>query len=186
MDSIISPNFSDLNAELKEKLKKVKLFLCDVDGVLTDGTVLKGDGMELKRFHIRDGLGLRLLIENGIRVGWISNRPSSATTARAKELGIDFLIQEQGNKIQFAEKILHQTGFTWADVCYTGDDIIDMGMLRKAALAVTVQDAHPLVKKLCHYTTSKSGGEGAIREISELILQAQGKWENLEILKRGL
>jgi YrbI family 3-deoxy-D-manno-octulosonate 8-phosphate phosphatase len=186
MNSIHSPNFLDLSAELKEKLKKVKLFLCDVDGVLTDGTVLKGEGLELKRFHIRDGLGLRLLIENGIRVGWISNRPSSATTARAKELGIEFVIQEKGDKIKFAEEILHQTGFVWDDVCYTGDDIIDLGMLRKAALAVTVQDAHPLVKKMCHYTTSKNGGQGAIREISEFILHAQGKWENLDILKRGL
>ncbi|HQC43297.1 MAG TPA: HAD hydrolase family protein [Verrucomicrobiota bacterium] len=186
MNSINSPNFSDLTAELKDKLRKVKLFLCDVDGVLTDGTVMKGKGMDIKRFHVRDGLGLRLLIENGIRVGWISNRPSNATTVRAKELGIEFVIQERGNKIKFAEEILHQTGFVWNDVCYAGDDIVDMGMLRKAALAVTVQDAHPLVKNLCHYTTSKNGGQGAIREISELILHAQGKWENLEILKRGL
>ena len=181
-----SPCFSDLPAKLQEKLKKIKLFLCDVDGVLTDATILKGEGIELKQFHVRDGLGLRLLIEIGIRVGWISNRYSSATTVRAEELGIEFVVQKSGDKIKFAENILEQTGFDWSEVCYTGDDIVDIGMLRKAALAVAVQDAHPLVKNLSHYVTTHNGGQGAIREITELILQAQGKWDNLPVLKRGL
>src|SRR5512146_2721755 len=98
---------------LLTKLSRVKLFLCDVDGVLTNGTVTMGDGKEYKTFNIQDGLGLLLLKRNGIKVGWISNRPSMVTQQRAQELKIDFLFQEDLPKVQAAEKLLAEAGFAW-------------------------------------------------------------------------
>ena len=101
--------FDSLHPELQNRFKRVKLFLSDVDGVLTDATTLMGKGIELKKFHVMDGLGLRILMENGIQVGWISNRPSEATAARAEELGITLLSQQRGDKILFTEDILKKT-----------------------------------------------------------------------------
>ena len=109
-----------------------------------------------------------------------------ATTARAQDLGIEFLFQEKGNKLQFAEEILSRTSLSWADTCYIGDDIVDLCMFRHTQLAISVANAHPMAKEISHYVTTKAGGKGAVREVCELILQAQGKWDNIEILKRGL
>src|ERR1051325_8339967 len=100
---------------LTARLRRVKLFLCDVDGVLTDGAVWMGGGVEMKRFNIRDGLGLKFLQRHGIKVGWVSRRPSSATQQRAENLGIDFVSQKDGGKVDCVEDILRQTGFAWAD-----------------------------------------------------------------------
>src|SRR3954465_14772848 len=129
-----------LPPQLRSRLRRVKLFLCDVDGVLTDGTVFMGGGVETKRFHIRDGLGLKFLQVHGIKVGWISRRPSSATQQRADDLKIDFLVQHNGGKIEGVEAILRQTGLKWGDVCYVGDDVVDLGVLERAGLAVAVGD----------------------------------------------
>src|SRR6266436_3098894 len=103
---------------LREKLRRVKLLLCDVDGVLTDGTVLLGDGKEYKSFNIQDGLGLLVLKRTGIKVGWVSNRPSQVTQQRAEELRIDFLHQENGSKVSAVEAILSRAGFAWEEVCF--------------------------------------------------------------------
>jgi len=162
---------------LLAKLKAVKLFLCDVDGVMTDGTVYMGGGVETKRFHIRDGLGLKFLQRHGIKVGWISRRPSTATKQRADDLKIDFLIQHSGGKIEGVEAILRQTGRNWADVCYVGDDVVDIGVLDKVGLAVAVGDATSDTKAAADYVTKAHGGQGAIREIVEMILKAQKKWK---------
>src|SRR5687768_8673783 len=114
------------------KARKVKLFLCDVDGILTDGGVfIDSQGKEAKRFYIPDGLGLILLRRAGVVVGWISNRPSPVTEARAKELKIDFLYQTKLAKLTAAEEILSKTGLKWDETCYMGDDIVDLGMLHK-------------------------------------------------------
>jgi len=98
--------YKSLTPELQQKFRNVKVLLTDVDGVLTDGTIFMGNNIELKQFNVLDGLGLGIIKENGIHVGWISNRYSPATTARAQDLGIEFLFQEKGNKLQFAEEIL--------------------------------------------------------------------------------
>jgi len=164
---------------LDRALKRVRLFLCDVDGVLTDGGVTMGDGREYKRFNIRDGLGLRLLQKQGIRVGWISARPSVVTEQRATDLKIDFLHQEQGSKVAGAESILARTGLAWEDVCFVGDDLVDLGALKRAGLAVAVADAIDEAKALAHYVTRAAGGHGAIREIATMILKAQNKWSGL-------
>lgn len=150
--------YERLSATLQIKFSKVKLLLTDVDGVLTDGTVLLGEKTEFKRFHVLDGLGLTLLRENGIRLGWISNRPSPATLVRAKQLEIEFVSQEPGNKIFFAEEILRQTGLTWQDTCYMGDDLVDMCIFRRTPLSVAVHNAHPLLRQMASYVSQKSGG----------------------------
>src|SRR3954467_4494356 len=127
---------------LRERLAAVRLFLCDVDGILTDTSVWMGSPDELKRFNIQDGLGMRLIQSEGIMVGWVSNRPSFATTQRANDLKIDFLVQAQdGNKVAAVERILKQTGVSWENLCYMGDDIVDLGVLRRAGLSVAVPHA---------------------------------------------
>ena len=168
-----------MNASLKNKLARVKLFLCDVDGVLTDGGVLMGNGVETKRFHIRDGLGMRLLQREGIKVGWISRRPSSATSQRAEDLKIDFLHQSDGNKAVAVETILAKTGLDWTQVCYVGDDIVDLSVLKRAGVAVAVADGTGEAKAAADYVTRAPGGGGAAREMVELILKAQNKWRRL-------
>jgi 3-deoxy-D-manno-octulosonate 8-phosphate phosphatase (KDO 8-P phosphatase) len=162
---------------LLKRLKSVKLFLCDVDGVMTDGAVYMGGGVETKRFNIRDGLGLKFLQRHGIKVGWVSRRPSIATQQRADDLKIDFVVQHNGGKIEGVEAILRQTGMTWADVCYVGDDVVDIGVLDKVGLAVAVGDGVTEAKRAADYVTKAHGGNGAIREIVEMILKAQNKWK---------
>ena len=162
---------------LNKKLKSVKLFLCDVDGVLTDGAVYMGGGVESKRFNIRDGLGLKFLQRHGIKVGWVSRRPSSATQQRADDLKIDFLVQHNGGKIEGVEDILRQTGMNWSDVCYVGDDVVDIAVLERVGLGVAVGDGVAEAKAAADYVTKAPGGNGAIREIVEMILRAQNKWK---------
>ena len=164
---------------LDARLKAVKLFLCDVDGVLTDGSIFIGGEREVKRFNIRDGLGLVLARRAGLKVGWVSARPSLATKLRAEELKIDFLVQQgdQTGKTAAIEQLLAKEKFSWPETCFVGDDIIDLGPLTRAGLAVAVGDGVAEAKAAAHYVAKQPGGRGAVREVVELILQAQGKWE---------
>ena len=166
---------------LATRLKRVKLFLCDVDGVMTDGAVFIGGVREIKRFNIRDGLGLVFLRRAGFKVGWVSARPSAVTELRAAELKIDFLIQQTDRlgKSGAVEKLLQRTNLDWDAICFVGDDVVDLGPLRRAGFAVAVADARPEVKAAAHYVTRAPGGHGAIREVAEMILQAQGKWDSI-------
>ncbi len=166
---------------LVTRLRRIKLFLCDVDGVMTDGAVFIGGAREIKRFNIRDGLGLIFLRRAGIKVGWVSARPSAVTEARAAELGIDFLIQQgdRTGKTGAVERLLRRTGLDWNAVCFVGDDVVDLGPLRRAGFAVAVADARPEVRAAADYVTRTPGGHGAIREVTEMILKAQGKWDSL-------
>jgi 3-deoxy-D-manno-octulosonate 8-phosphate phosphatase (KDO 8-P phosphatase) len=166
-------------SRLQSRLARVKLFLCDVDGVLTDGTVWMGSGEETKRFNIRDGLGLKLLKRQGIKVGWVSRRPSRATRRRAEDLQIDFLMQGDGGKVGYVESILRKTGLNWPDVCYVGDDIVDVGVLKLAGVGVAVADGVAEAKAAADYVTKAPGGRGAIREVVELVLKAQDKWKRV-------
>ena len=159
------------------RLRRVKLLLCDVDGVLTDGTVLLGDGKEYKAFNIQDGLGMILLMRHGIKVGWISNRPSAVTEQRASELHITHLVQGKMNKVEAVEAILQQEKLAWEDACYMGDDVVDLGALKRAGAAVAVANAIDEAKEIAHYVTRHEGGTGAVREIVTLILRAQDKWK---------
>ena len=164
---------------LATKLKRIKLFLCDVDGVLTDGSIFIGGEREFKRFNIRDGLGLVLARRAGLKVGWVSARPSAATKMRAKELKVDFLVQ-QGDKLSktgAVEKLLAREKLDWSEVCFVGDDVVDLGPLARAGFGVAVADARPEAKAAADCVTRAAGGRGAVRETLEMILQAQGKWE---------
>jgi 3-deoxy-D-manno-octulosonate 8-phosphate phosphatase (KDO 8-P phosphatase) len=166
------------SSSLRSRLKHIKLLLCDVDGVLTDGSVFIGGAAEFKRFNIQDGLGLVLWRRAGGKTGWVSARPSAATRQRARELKIDFLIQQtdRQSKVAAVEKLLAQTRLSWDEVCFVGDDIVDLGPLRRAGLAVAVANAVSEVKAAAHRVTRAAGGRGAVREVVELILKAQNKW----------
>ena len=167
------------NKALTGRLAKVKLLLCDVDGVLTNGTVLLGDDREYKVFNIQDGLGMLLLKRNGIKVGWISNRPSSVTKQRAEELKIDFLHQDKESKVAAVEAILAETKLDWTEVCFMGDDVVDLGVLKRAGAGIAVANAIQEAKAMAHYVTKARGGHGAVREVVRMILVAQGKWKPL-------
>jgi len=164
---------------LDSRLRRVRLLLCDVDGVLTNGLVFIGEGTEAKQFNIRDGLGLTMLRRAGIRVGWISSRPSAATAQRAAELNIDFVHQERGSKVAAIEIILAQAGLTWAEVCYVGDDVVDLGALKRAGVGIAVADGVSEARAAADYVTRAAGGRGAVREVVELVLKAQDKWSGL-------
>ena len=168
-----------ISPQLRARLKRIKLFLCDVDGVLTDGSIFIGGEREFKRFNIRDGLGIVLARRAGLKVGWVSARPSLATKLRAEELKVDFLVQQgdKASKTGAIENLLLQEKLNWSDVCFVGDDIIDLGPLTRAGLAVAVGDAVPEAKAAAHLVTKAVGGRGAVREAIELILRAQEKWQ---------
>ena len=166
-------------AALRSRLARVRLFLCDVDGVLTNGNVLIGGNLEVKEFNILDGFGLRLLQHEGIKVGWVSHRPSAATEQRAKELKVDFLEQQSANKVELVESILQRAGMGWDEVCFVGDDLVDLGVLKRAGFSVVVANGIDEAKSVAHYVTKAKGGEGAVREVAVLILKAQKKWEQV-------
>jgi 3-deoxy-D-manno-octulosonate 8-phosphate phosphatase (KDO 8-P phosphatase) len=169
-----------ISSSLKKKLAGVKLFLCDVDGVLTDGSIFIGGEREFKRFNIRDGLGLVLARRAGLKTGWISARPSAATALRAQELKIDFLIQ-QGDRLGKAgaiEELLAREKLSWNEVCFVGDDIVDLGPLKRAGFSVAVADGVAETKAAAHFVTRAAGGRGAVREVIEMILRAQKKWDS--------
>jgi 3-deoxy-D-manno-octulosonate 8-phosphate phosphatase (KDO 8-P phosphatase) len=165
--------------QLHLRLAKIRLFLCDVDGVLTDGSVYIGGKQEVKRFNIQDGLGLVLLRRAHIKVGWISSRPSTATTLRARELKITFLVQQKDRlgKTELIEAILKREKLSWERVCYMGDDIVDLGPLKKAGVGVAVANAVSEARATADFVTRAAGGAGAVREVVEMILKAQGKWD---------
>src|SRR5580692_7856874 len=167
--------------EAHSRLANIKLFLCDVDGVLTEGSIFIGGRHEVKRFNIQDGLGLVLLRRAGIRIGWVSSRPSPATTLRARELKINFLVQQKDrlSKSGAIEKILSREKLAWGDVCYMGDDVVDLGPLKKAGVGVAVANAVNEAKAAADFVTRAAGGHGAVREVVEMILKAQDKWDGI-------
>ena len=173
------PSPSPARLPLRARLARVKLLLCDVDGVLTDGRVFMGNGMEFKAFSIQDGLGLRLLQKAGVKIGWISARPSAVTTQRAEDLKVDFLIQDKGSKVAGAESLRAAHGFAWEDICFVGDDLVDLSLLRRVGVPVVVANAIPEAKSLAAYVTRAHGGHGAVREVAVMILKAQGKWRGI-------
>ncbi len=162
----------------EKKAKIIRLLLLDVDGVLTDGTIIYDqEGQELKKFNIKDGHGIKLLQRSGVMVGILSGRKSSAVTFRAKELGIDLLFQEVLDKSKALEEILQKKKFKLEQICYMGDDLVDLPIFSRVGLAVAVMDSADDLKANAHYITLHPGGHGAVREVCDLILKVQGKWE---------
>ncbi|MEW6429400.1 MAG: HAD hydrolase family protein [Thermodesulfobacteriota bacterium] len=163
-----------------ERAAAVELVLFDVDGVLTDGSLIyHDDGLEIKTFNSRDGFGISLLHRAGIQTGIITARTSGAVERRARNLGIAHLHQGQRNKLDAYRQILAQTGLADAAVAYVGDDWLDLPLLSRVGFAVAVADAAPEVRAVAHYTTRAAGGRGAVREVCELIIDARGMYETL-------
>jgi 3-deoxy-D-manno-octulosonate 8-phosphate phosphatase (KDO 8-P phosphatase) len=164
--------------DIVERARKVKLLILDCDGVLTDGRIIMlPDGDETKAFDVKDGHAIVMAQREGLRVAIISGRKSSVVRARAKELGIAHLHEMAWVKAEPFEKILSEEGLTDEQVCYVGDDVVDIPLLRRAGLAVAVADAIEETKQHSHLVTGRPGGRGAIRELIEFILKAQGKWD---------
>jgi 3-deoxy-D-manno-octulosonate 8-phosphate phosphatase (KDO 8-P phosphatase) len=165
---------------LLERARKTRLLIMDVDGVLTDGRIIQDShGHELKVFDVKDGHGIVMAHRAKLRTALISGRASETITRRAEELGIELVFQKIWNKLEVYEKILVDTELTHEEVAYIGDDLIDIPLLRRVGLAVAVADAVHEVKAASHLITQRAGGEGAVREVIELILRAQGHWDML-------
>ena len=156
-----------ISAAIRQRAARIKLFLCDVDGVLTDGSIFIGGEREFKRFNIRDGLGLVLARRAGLKIGWVSARPSLATKLRADELKIHFLVQQgdRMSKTGAIEELLAQEKMSWNEVCFVGDDIVDLGPLKRAGFSVAVGDGVAEAKAAAHFVTQAAGGRGAVREV---------------------
>jgi 3-deoxy-D-manno-octulosonate 8-phosphate phosphatase (KDO 8-P phosphatase) len=164
---------------LEAKAARVKLALFDVDGVLTDGKVLMhADGTESKRFDIKDGAALVWAQRAGLRVGLVSARPSPVTNRRATELRIRLLVQSDGPKIRAYQQILRKERLADAEVAYMGDDLLDLPVLLRAGLSAAPADAVDEVRSRVDYVTRAAGGHGAVRELVELLLRAQDRWES--------
>ena len=166
--------------EIERRAARVRLLVLDCDGVLTDGRItLLDTGDEEKSFHTRDGHGLVLLHRAGLQSAVISGRTSSALARRARDLGIQHLRQGTHNKIVEFREVLEAAGVNEDETCVVGDDVTDIPLMRRAALAVAVADATEDTRAHAHYVTRLPGGFGAVREVCELILKGQGRWEEL-------
>ncbi len=163
-----------------EKIKKIKLLLLDVDGILTDGSIIIGESnQELKIFNIKDGLGIKLAQTAGIEIGIITGRTSEAVKKRADELDIQILYQGQPDKLKTYEQIKKDLGLTDDQIAYMGDDLNDLKLFQKVGLSIATEDSRDEVKAEADYITKTPGGKGAVREVIELILKSQGKWQGL-------
>jgi 3-deoxy-D-manno-octulosonate 8-phosphate phosphatase (KDO 8-P phosphatase) len=172
-----------LDPSLLERAKKIRLFLMDVDGTLTNGGIclmsLPNDGgiAELKVFNSLDGLGIKLADDMGIKTGFITGRKSPAVQRRADEMSVSYVYLGQATKVAAFEECMQKAGVTADEVAYLGDDLPDIPVSKLVGLAVAVANAVPELKAVCHYVTRANGGEGSAREVVELILKAQGRWE---------
>ena len=174
----LDPNNHKLEGEeLAQRARRVRLVLMDCDGVLTDGRLwLTADGEEQKTFHVRDGQGIVLLHQAGLKTGIISGRQSIALERRAQELEISILRQSVKDKVGALNEILSETSVNPVECAFIGDDLGDIPIMRQVGLAVAVADAVNEVKQVAQFTTEVKGGRGAVREVCELILQAKGLW----------
>ena len=169
----------DLTA-IERRASRIKLLLMDCDGVLTDGRLwLTEDGYEQKSFNTHDGLGLSLWHRAGLKSGIISGRSSKALTRRAQELGVEFLRQGNADKTAAFEQLLEQAGADENEVAFVGDDLPDIPLMKRSELAVAVADAVEETRLVAHYVTRAKGGRGAVREVIEIILKSQGRWNDL-------
>ncbi len=164
----------------QDRIKPVKLVIFDVDGVLTDGRIVLDDnGLESKFFNVRDGSGLKWLKRAGIEIAFLTGRESRAVKHRAEELGVNIVRQGAKVKLPVYEEILNELNLTDRETAFAGDDLIDLPVLRRVGLAMAPADASPEVKEAAHYVCGCGGGQGAVREMAEMILKGQGHWEKI-------
>ncbi|MGJ0429483.1 3-deoxy-manno-octulosonate-8-phosphatase KdsC [Methylobacter sp.] len=163
-----------------EKAKKLKLLILDVDGVLTDGKLFfDNEGNEYKAFHARDGHGIKLLRQTGVEVAVISGRKSNSVALRMKNLGIEYVYQGHENKIAAFDEIIDKLRITPDQAAHVGDDLLDLPIMTRVGLAIAVDDANFAVKQHADWCTTLPGGHGAVREVCDLIMQAQGRFEDV-------
>lgn len=159
-------------------LKRIKVLAMDVDGVMTDGRIIyDGNGRELKFFDVHDGYGIARCRQAGLRTAVISARSSRAVRARTDDLEIDRVYLDASPKLEAYADMLKKFGVMNEEVCFIGDDLPDLGILKRVGFAVAVRNAAPELKTMAHYVTKSLGGRGAVREVAEKILKAQGKWD---------
>lgn len=169
-----------MDSALKEKIGKIKVLVMDIDGVLTDGRIIIDDrGGEIKNFNVQDGFGIVLLRKAGIKTAIITARHANPVEYRAKDLKINKVYQDASPKMEYYKRMLKELEVTDEEVCFIGDDLPDLAVLRNVGLSVGVPNAVEEVKKEVDYITHKAGGHGAVREVIELILKTQGKWDEI-------
>ncbi|CRL62109.1 3-deoxy-manno-octulosonate-8-phosphatase KdsC [Proteus penneri] len=179
MNTMIETCYGAVSQQIIKKAEKIQLLICDVDGVMSDGLIYMGNnGEELKAFNVRDGYGIRCLLTSGIEVAVITGRQSKLLEDRAKTLGITYLYQGQHNKLLAYQQLLDTLNLKPEQTAYIGDDLIDLPVMEKVGLSVAVADAHPLLTPRANYVTRIAGGRGAVRELCDLILLAQGRLED--------
>ena len=167
-----------LNTELLARFKNIKLLILDVDGVMTNGGLTIGDdGQEYKTFHSHDGLGMKLLKASGVEMAIITGRTSNVVKKRAESTGVAYFYQGAEDKLVAFNDLVTKSGFHENQCAFMGDDIVDLPPMLKCGLALAVPDSPALVLKYAHYITAKTGGFGAVREVCELIMQAQGTFD---------
>lgn len=172
-----------MSDSLHERCAAIEMLILDVDGVLTDGRIVYSDrGDEIKAFHVRDGSGLKFWQQLGRRAGIITGRSSPIVERRARELGVTAVVQGAEDKRTAYDHMLREHGLERRQVCYVGDDLPDVPLLRRSGLPIAVADACSEAKAVAHYVTQASGGRGAVREAIELVLRMQGRWH--EVLAR--
>lgn len=164
--------------DIQARATQIRLVIFDVDGVLTDGRLFLGDdGQEYKAFNSKDGHGMRMLLDSGVDIGIITGRSSEVVRIRMESLGIRHVYQGRRDKLPAYEEIRKASGFADNQIAFVGDDVVDLPTMRRAGFAVAVQDAHELVKQHAHWITPSCGGQGAGRDVCELLMQAQGTLE---------
>ncbi len=161
--------------DILKRAREIELLIFDVDGVLTDGSLFFGDdGQEYKAFNSRDGHGIKMLQKHGVQCAIITGRTSKVVEYRMQNLGIEMLYQGQHDKTQGYADLIKRTGLQHKQVAYLGDDVVDLPVMRLVGLAIAVQDAHPWVLKHTHWQTPSAGGQGAARDVCEMLLEARG------------
>lgn len=179
MPELIDTLYGPVPKQLFDLAKTIKLLICDVDGVLSDGLIYMGnDGEELKTFHTRDGYGIKMLMNAGIDVAVITGRKSNIVEERMKTLGVSWVYQGQTDKIQAFDDICQKLQLSPEQIGYIGDDMFDWPVMQRVSLQVCVADGHPLLAQKANYVTTIKGGYGAVREVCDLILQARGELED--------
>ena len=169
--------------DLKDKFIKISLLILDVDGVLTDGRIIMDDkGRELKHFNVKDGHGIKMLLRAGIQVIFLTGRTSRVVAHRAHDLGITDIYQGAKNKVGVFEDLLMSKGIPSEKIAYMGDDVVDVPLFKRVGLSIAVANACFDAVRTADYVTEKKGGRGAVRDVCELILRLQGKWE--EVISR--
>jgi len=166
-----------ITAENEKRAGKIRLIVLDSDGVLTDGRiVMNSDGSETRAFHVTDGFGIRMGQRAGLRFAVVSGRRSEVLARRAAELGIDELHQRILDKATCLTEILERLGMPAEAACFVGDDLIDLPAMRLAGFSAAPADAQPLVREAAHFITERDGGRGAVREVVDVVLRANGSW----------